>query len=235
MKNYLQHSYILQYADDTTLCITSSNLSYAINNLSADMQFIEQYCQSNKLVLNMLLFSGRKHYNIDILNLTSYGSPIEFVTTFKYLGVHIDNKLTFMPHVATMYLKNYSAGYLLAKYRSFLPKHILVLLFNALGHSNISFGDIVYLTGCNSNSFAQVASRYVDCGRIILSNNKGSSRTATMLALKWPSFQKMKCKSMLVFLYKVINSSKPANVSLLLRPLPHHHSTRLSKFKYFLP
>ena len=240
MKDYLQHSYILQYADDTTLCVSSTNLSSLVNNLNADMQSIEQYCQSNMLVLNVaktkaMLFSGRKDYNPDILNLSSNGFPIEFVANFKYLGIHIDNKLTFIPHIHHVIKKLTSAGYVLAKCRNFLPRHILVLLFNAIGLSHINFGAVIYLAGCNKKSFQQVESRYVDCGRIILSNKRGSSRSATMLALNWSSLENITIKSMLLFLYKVIHCSKPAGLYMLLKSLPHQHSTRLSKFGYFIP
>ena len=126
-------------------------------------------------------------------------------------------------------------SHILLKCRRFLPKHILVLLFNAIGLAHIYYGDVVYLYACNKKLFSQIESRYVDCGRIILFNRRGSSRSKTLTSLSWLPLMHNLIYHMLIFIFKVFTNQTPSHLYDKLPKPSHHHNTRHSKHNILVP
>ena len=243
MSSCIHHSTIFQFADDTTLGIAKNNLAHIFSLLQEDIKSFEAYCQTNRLLINaektkaMIFLPKNRRKTVDIsqLSINIHGSNIGFVDKFKFLGIHLDSKLSFKLHINHVISKLTSASFILLKCRQFLPLHIRVLLFNAIGLAHINYASVVYLNGINTSLFRKLESRYVDCGRIMLFNRKGSSRSLTLWNLKWLPLREHLTKTMLNYLYAIITTKAPLSLFNYLQMPNHSHSTRHSRNNFALP
>ena len=88
---------IYLYADDTVLSIPGSNIETAKNYMQSDLNNVISRCKSNKLSINIkktksVIFGSRhrlKSTRCTPLKIAS--TNIDFVTSYKYLGVVLDN------------------------------------------------------------------------------------------------------------------------------------------------
>lgn len=98
----LKYCKIYLFADDALIMIAENDPDEAIRKLNVDLASIFSWLCSNKLKLNVSktkwMRIGKRGHSIQ-QSLSIDNSAIEQVDTFKYLGVLIDNKLSFSPHI----------------------------------------------------------------------------------------------------------------------------------------
>ena len=97
------------YADNTTLVSTlktfgnTNRPTEIVNNISNEISKITTWLYSNKLKLNaskskfMIFFKHPKI--IPKLNILANGNPIDEVQEFNFLGITIDQNITWTPHM----------------------------------------------------------------------------------------------------------------------------------------
>ena len=93
------------FADDTNIFFSHRNEDYLQNTLNVELDNVTNWCQANRLSINIkkskfMLFKPRqKKQNLDIsITLTSHA--IERVKDIVFLGVILDENLTWKPHIA---------------------------------------------------------------------------------------------------------------------------------------
>ena len=91
------------FADDTTVSISDSNLSNLIINSNTELQKIADWTSNNRLTLNVdktvaLLFTNKKPDNIGDQIILGDETVTDVVSS-KFLGVFLDSKLNFVPHI----------------------------------------------------------------------------------------------------------------------------------------
>ena len=134
------------FADDTSLFYSHKNKHDAINILNAELSKISQWLAANKLSLNvskskLLVFSNQKHdnVNVDTLKLTLNGETLKEVNWAKYLGVLIDNKLSWKNQIDAIKLKLSKGVGLLAKIRHFVPRSVLRSLYFSFINPHVDY------------------------------------------------------------------------------------------------
>ena len=89
------------YADDLALTCCADNLNDLEHMINYDLAELEEYCRHFKLLINKiktkyLLFNNR---DLNPITLRIGDCTLERVRTFKYLGIIIDQNLTFADHI----------------------------------------------------------------------------------------------------------------------------------------
>ena len=132
----------IQFADDTTLYISHTNLNYITFALEHDLVVLQDWFYANKLTLNIgksvaILFGkhGGKKINVCIGNET-----IPQKNCTKFLGLWIDEDLNWKEHTNKLVLKLNSNVHLLKTGRNHLSQHALKVIYFAQIHSNLSYG-----------------------------------------------------------------------------------------------
>ena len=101
--DHIKHCKIIQYADDTVLYFAGKELKSIGKALSADMSTLASWFSENELILNLkkgkteaMLFGMGKRLSMRpiTLNIMYLDNAVNVTTTYKYLGVQLDQTLT---------------------------------------------------------------------------------------------------------------------------------------------
>ena len=141
---------VIQFADDTSALYRSKNEQELFSTMNAQLCQLERYFVLNKLSLNvrktraMGFLPKGTHFHYHDLFLD--GQPIQWCCSpgssekyFKFLGVLIDDKLTFKHHINRLYGKLCSASYAVASSAKVLPLQTSLNVYRALYESNLMY------------------------------------------------------------------------------------------------
>ena len=142
MSNCSNFLNIIHFADDSTIFFSGSNLSLMINTMNDELKGIDDWLCTNKLSLNaskskyMIISNKNIPENITI---TIRDTNIQRVSVMNFLGVSIDHKLTFKPHISEINSKISRAGGMIRRISPFLPYNCLRMLYFSLVQSRLSY------------------------------------------------------------------------------------------------
>ena len=127
------------FADDACFVLSSSSPSLLETDRNLEMQNLKIWCNANKLQINpqkSFLLTVPLNFSSRSLDLHIYYNDclMGCQNSCKYLGVHLDSKLHFQPHINQIEIKIAKAVGILSKLRSLFPKSTLILLYYALIH-----------------------------------------------------------------------------------------------------
>uniref|UniRef100_A0A3B3DM95 Reverse transcriptase domain-containing protein n=2 Tax=Oryzias melastigma TaxID=30732 RepID=A0A3B3DM95_ORYME len=216
------------YADDTVIYCCGSSLLQVIETLQKAFVAVQNSLLQLKLVLNadkskLMLFSNKKVPDDLPVVTTLEGEVIEVVEEYKYLGVLIDNSLTFKPFMENLLKKlKLRLGFF---YRnrlcfSFKAKKYLV---NATFLSVLDYGDLFYMNA-PASCLQKLDSVYHSSLRFI-SNCKAMTHHCELYKrVGWPSLSSRRQYHWHIFIYKALAGLLPPYICELLkhRNLPSH-------------
>ena len=134
------------FADDTTLYYTHDNQSYLEWCINHDLLLLSDWFRANKLTLNLnktvcMYFTKNKvKHCLGKLKIKCNDIDIPVVTSAKFLGVWIDDKLSWNAHCTKLILKLNKNINILQISKNFLDTHTLKTLYYAQIYSNITYG-----------------------------------------------------------------------------------------------
>ena len=154
------------FADDTSLFVFDkdvNNLFITCNNV---LESINKWFTANKLNLSLdkcvYTYFHRKNKNLTISQkLYINGMEIQRVETSKYLGIFIDENLTWHEHIQYIISKLLKFCSIFYKLRSIIPHQILKTLYFSLVHPHLTYCVEIY---------ANTYTKYLD--PLIKLNNK---------------------------------------------------------------
>ena len=103
----VQCSTASMYADDTSLCLKSKDISQLNEAINDDLEHLDSWLKGNELNVaktqSMLIATKPKHRTLnnaaEKLNLKIRGSELVVVKKTKYLGFQVDNSLDWNEHI----------------------------------------------------------------------------------------------------------------------------------------
>jgi hypothetical protein len=148
------------FADDIELHTSSNSNVRAAEVLQPYLNRIGLWATDWCLVFSidkcvLLIFSRRRSMNQD-LTLTLNNLPIPIETTFKFLGVHFDKKLSWNAHVSITLAKasrSLNAIKMLARGKTGLNFRSLVRLYKSLIRSRLEYGAVVLSSLSKSQTY----------------------------------------------------------------------------------
>jgi hypothetical protein len=169
-------SNIVLYADDTTIIYTNSNKTNYILQISSLLADLNNWFQSNLLNLNLnktnyLEFNATKRQEEDT-QLKCANISIPTITHTKFLGLIIDNTLSWNSHIDSLIRKMSSFCYALSQIKHSVPNETLKLIYCAHIHSIMSYGLIFWGTSPLANKVFILQKKII---RIITNTNNRSS------------------------------------------------------------
>lgn len=142
-----------------TLFTTLSHLHYnadEINKINLELSHVHNWLKLNKLSLNitktkaMIFHTTQRQAIYPSIYLDN--TKIDFVNKFNFLGLMIDEHLTFKPHMNMISGKISRATGIMNKLKNIIPKQTLLHIYNSLILSHFNYGLIVWGSYISANS-----------------------------------------------------------------------------------
>ena len=143
---------IAMYADDTVLYISNNNYNVAVKGMQEDMDSLSAWCSANNIMANtdktkILTFGSTKTLEkLPPIEIKLGGTPLQAVSSYKYLGITLDSQLNYNLHVSKIIglvsgkLKQFR------RMRSFLSTKAALMVYKGTILPLLEYGDI-FLTG----------------------------------------------------------------------------------------
>ena len=151
------HSKVLLYADDTVIYACHKDESVAHLWMSEDLNVLCKWCQSNQLTINqkktkIMLFGTRNMMRRGTQPDTFInGFKLQYVTHFNYLGIKLDNSLTFELHACETIRMVAHKLYLLSRIRKYINIQQAITIYRSMIVPYFDYGDI-FLVNINLKS-----------------------------------------------------------------------------------
>ena len=147
----LKHSHPVLYADDTTLIFTAKTYDELYKFMNEDLHNLYQWLSLNKLTINTdktkyMVYSITKKHSRQVFSrkVVLNGILIKKVEDFKFLGLHINQHLSWKSHMLKVLSKIRRNLGIVRKIAYFLDKHSLLQLYHCFIMSHIRYGIIVW-------------------------------------------------------------------------------------------
>ena len=230
-------SFIL-FADDTSVFLSHKNPDTLINTINSELGCIYDWICCNKLSLNVqktrcMLFSN----SISTLpgNVSLNNTPIDTVDSTKFLGLFIDNKLSWKQHITYLSkLLSRNIG-VINKIKSSFPSNVLLNLYNTLILPYLNYGILAW--GNSSRIYLDrlllLQKRIM---RIICFQNRLAHSDQLFYSNKTLKIQDLYNLRLGCFMYQLNQGELPAPLTLLFKKKSsfHNYSTRQSS-SFHLP
>ena len=139
------------FADDTCLIVEDKNINDLHKKITTEITSLDKWMRANKLTLNLsksnlILIQPKSRGHRDNLLLISspFDSNLPSVSMSKYLGLILDNSLSFEPHINNLAHKLSKAVGIFSKVKVYLNISALCSLYYALFHCHIQCGVITW-------------------------------------------------------------------------------------------
>jgi hypothetical protein len=98
------HVDLTHYADDRAVIATSRKPTLIVRYLESYLKDLQRWLSEWRIALNVsksnaIIFARAGRRFIRPRQVTLFGEPIEWVETTRYLGVTLDKRLTWSPHI----------------------------------------------------------------------------------------------------------------------------------------
>ena len=224
------------YADDTSLiepiCTFTTDLrnnTLASNAINQELKFITDWLCLNKLSLNakktkMVIFHHRQRNISNVkLNLRINDTSIEQVSEFNFLGIMLDECMTWKSHIQKISGKISVVNGVLSRLKKYIPCDILKIIYNALIQPHLNYG--VLLWGKNTKRIQKLqkwAIRSVTCSKY------NAHTDPLFIELKLLKIQDIYKLNILKFFFKYHNDKLPNYFYGMFDTIyiSHHYYTR---------
>ena len=134
------------FADDTTLTMSNSNFTNLVGNCNNELNNLVTWTKMNKLCINvgkteLLIISNRTKEDLSI-HLDN--NELTCVKTCKFLGIHLDDKLSFENHVKFVISKISRHTGILYRIRDKLPMKARLDYYYGLIYPYLSYNVVVW-------------------------------------------------------------------------------------------
>ena len=142
----------IMFADDTNVFMSCNSTVDLVSKINTELEKVDKWFKANKLSLNLdktnyILFSSKRKnapmhdyklaIKIDKQNITRVASS-------KFLGVHIDELLSWKVHITQISKKMAKNTGIISRIRHLLPRHTLIHLYYSLIYPYISYCNIIW-------------------------------------------------------------------------------------------
>jgi len=233
---------LILFADDTNLFMSDSNLDRLIATVNSDLICLAKWFAINRLSLNInktnfILFCNmRKRYDKNKVVVLFNGTPVTQVQCAKFLGVYIDEHLTWDKHIQQVAAKVSRNVGILQKLRYNIPQFCLMMLYNCFVLPYLHYCCVVW--GCTSmNKLNPIILLQKKCVRIIANTDPRAHTTFLFKKFSLLKVNEICDFQTALFMFKFTKDRLPRTFSnyFIRATSSHHYSTRSSQSGYLIP
>ena len=240
LKASVKNSTVHHFADDTNLLYTNKSLRTLSKKINYDLRGINDWLNANRISLNSdkteyILFSHPNKAKTEEFVIKINGKRLHHSSYVKYVGVLIDEHLSFKHHINALCLKLRRANGMLAKIRHFVDGKTLKSLYFSLFNSHLSYCSQIWGQKDNSvltnklKSLQRIAIRIINFAPF---HSETSHLFRNMNLLNFSNSMRLKnC----LFVYDFLKSNLPESFNTFFNRNNeiHSHFTRNNDLKLY--
>ena len=225
----------ISFADDTTILIHNKSFEDLYISAYNDVINLIDYFNANKLSINLtktkyILFKPniRNQQRLNqIPNLIVNGIQIDKVESIKFLGVLIDQNLSWKLQINNILNKLNHSFYVLNSSKRKLPLTIMKLLYNAHVMSHISYGNLAWGSMINATEINKI-SKLLNKILKTMTNRRAKNNEMDRIykELECLKFSDITELELSIFSYKLNNNMIPPSIISTLNTTPRPYNTR---------
>ncbi len=219
---------LLSFADDTSLLISDHDIESLFNKTNIEINKLYSWFCANKLSLNanktkfIILKSPHQKYesenlsiSIDGTKLCQIGNNFDEKST-KFLGVHIDEHLTWKHHLNYINSKISRALFMMNQSKNVLSQDSLKTLYHAMIHPYLSYGILAWgnATNCDLNRTKILQKRAI---RTVRKTSFNSHTEPLFKSLNILNLKDLYTYQSIIFMHSYITGKLPHSFTNLYR------------------
>ena len=223
----IKNSIVHHFADDTNILCIDKSLKLLCKKINYDLKCITHWLNANRISLNIdktefvIFRSPRKYVDCDI-KIKLNGKRLYQSTSIKYLGILLDEHLSWKPHIDELTKKLNHSNSMLAKIRHYVNKNIIRSLYFSLFSSHINYCCLVW--GQSGNYYLNKILSVQRCAlRIIEFKPFHSDVSSSFYNLKIPTFSSLIQTSNIMFVFDSLTNYLPFSISNFFTQSRHVH------------
>ena len=208
-------TYFLLFADDTNIFSSHSSIETLINHTNTELEKVAEWFRTNKLTLNLdktnyIIFRAyKKALPISYPNLCIMGTPITQVQSSKFLGVYVDQHLSWKEHISNISTKIAKNLGILTRISRILPPQTRTALYYTLIHPYITYCNIVWASAYKSN-LSKLLILQKRAIRFVAKLPYGAHTKPEFLSLKILKPDQIRQVQIGIFMYRYIHNQLPS-------------------------
>ena len=229
---------IILFADDTNLFFNHKNLDTLQMTMNNELSNIASWLSANKLSLNIkkthfIIFKSRGKKINQNVSIKIDNQEIEQVKHTKFLGLHIDNELSWKYHIEQVASKISKMTGIMAKARHYLSLKTLQTIYDTMVQPYLTYCNIFWTSTYPTrlNSLFMIQKKIV---KIMTFKNYSEKSRPLFVALKILNIYELNIYQMSLFMYSYFNGNLPSYFCnyYRLNEKIHSHNTRTSSNIY---
>ena len=203
----LLHTNVLLYADDTVIFARHADEQTAHLWVSADLKLLHSWCNKNQLTINLtktkIMLFGTKNMlkNATKLDIEISDNKIQYVKHFNYLGMKLEDTLTFELHAAETMRMVAHKLYLLSRIRKYITIGQSIAIYKSKVVPYFDYGDI-FLMGISLKSLDKLQKLQNRALRICLAQDGRSNVNEMHNTCNISKLEQRRESHLLNFVYK---------------------------------
>ena len=206
--------YMILFADDTNAFISGNNVNELIRIMNGELKKLMEWLYANKLSLNVakthfIIFrSTRMPTPVYDEHLMINGESIEEVSQSKFLGVIIDNKLTWANHINYIKSKISKGIGIVCKAKAHLNHSTLLTLYHSFIYPYFNYAIEVWgdTYACHLGSLERLQKKAI---RIIAGCHRLTHTAPLFVKMKLLNIRKIHQFKIMLIMFKVRHSLSP--------------------------
>ena len=208
----------IMFADDTNFFLSNKNIIQLFTKMNEELDKFSIWFKANKLSLNdkktkFTLFHKASHSDnipLKLPNLFINDKKLKQATSLKFLGVIIDETLSWKVHINTLESKLASTIGLLYKTRAFLNLKSRRLLYFSFVHSHLTYANIAW-GSTYPTKLQKLANQQKRICKILTFKKRRDSAAPVMTNLGILNIFKLNIYQVLIFMYKFSQKKLPGS------------------------
>ena len=156
LPNFSNSLQTILFADDTVVSLSHKNSHHLSTSLNTELQLFQSWTIANRLTINvtktkLIKFSNILQNNIDDFSIRIGDEGLDMVSSCRYLGVLVDEKLNFSEHISTIVGKIARSTGILYKIKNYMPLEARINFYYAFIFPFLSYCILVWGGTCSSH------------------------------------------------------------------------------------
>ena len=231
----ITYSKIHHFADDTNILYPSHSLKDINKKVNFDLKNVVNWLRANRISLNVnkteiIIFRSRTNKLSKNMNFRISGQKIEVTQQTKYLGIILDENLSFIPQLNNLKVKLNRANGLLSKIRHYVTTDLLRMIYFTLFDSHMRYGCQIW--GQNNNELLNSIQRAQNKAMRIINFKSFKDHSEPL----YKQMKILKLKDLVtfnncIFAYDQLSKNLPNVFTEYFKPTgrQHEHNTRGAK------